>query len=751
MTRRLRRALLYGALSNNSPQMRDCLSSASQVCDNPPMKQVVIRGGNVEIVEVPAPQLSSGQVLVETLYSCISAGTEAATLHNAQNTVIDTLTNHPQRIKRAAEILQQDGLGPLVSTIKNRTQALTLTGYSCAGRVIDKDPRITELGVGDLVACAGAEHAHHAEIVAVPFNLVVRVPDSVDARLAATTTIGAIALQGVRRANLRIGEQALIVGLGLVGQITAQLLMASGVDVIGIDLERSRAQLAQQGGVQRALHGDLLDHIHTIHTLTQTQGVDAAIITAATKSSTVLNDAMHCCRKKGKVVVVGDVGMNIDRDAMYAKELDLLISTSYGPGRYDSRYEQDGIDYPYAHVRWTENRNMQAYLALLAQGKIALDHLPDSTYALNDAALAFAALDDDTPPLLTSLKYDAPDFVEKMRRTAQVSHVLSRSDTTQAALIGPGQFAQSKTLPIVTNFQNVQLRYIVGRSGAMTQQTAVRYNSLFATTDIEEVLADEALDCVLITTRHRSHGALVLKALCAGKHVFVEKPLALHENELQAIEEYFRQHQQPPLLMTGYNRRFTPMIESLRSDLTSRHTPVQITYTMNVGAVEPNHWTLGPDGGGRNLGEACHIYDLFLYLVGAPVVACYAQGVPHAAHHPSDSNFVATLTHEDGSVCTLAYNTLGHRDMPKEMLQAHYDNKSIVIDDYLTTRTYGGGPPSRRLKKQDKGHKLALTRFFATITEGGDWPIPLTDQVEVSRVALNIQTMLTNPTSETAS
>ncbi|MGZ4334469.1 MAG: bi-domain-containing oxidoreductase [Gaiellaceae bacterium] len=699
------------------------------------MKQVLIRGGGVAVEEVPAPVASPRGILVRVEWSCVSVGTESASVAMSGLPLYRRALKQPEHAKRALEIARNEGFVRTFKRIRGQLAAGLPTGYSAAGVVVAVGSEVEGFAAGDRVACAGAGIANHAELIDVPVNLAVRVPDEVGLDAASTVTLGSIALQGVRRAAPALGESVGVIGLGVLGQLTVQLLRAAGCRVLVTDLDPARVALAVAHGAEDA-SGDFAERARA---LTGGFGADAVIVTAATASSDPMHDAAQACRRKGRVVIVGDVGLELRRSDLYEKELDVLMSTSYGPGRYDAVYELDGQDYPIGYVRWTENRNMEEVMRLLATGALDLATLPQERFEIDDAETAYAALGSEHKPLLVLLSY--PEREEAQRRRVETRTVAAKSGRIGVALVGAGSFTQGSHVPNLLKLRdNFQIRAVMSRTGATARAVAARTEAAYATTDLAEVLADPEIDLVLIATRHDLHATQALEALRAGKHVFVEKPLALTENELDGIESFYADCDDAPLLMTGFNRRFSPAVARARELLAGRTTPIVAGYRMNAGYIPLDHWVHGPEGGGRNIGEACHIYDLFDALVGgAEVDAVSAQAIrADGTRLAANDNFVATIRYADGSVCTLTYTALGHGDHPKEQLDVFADNAVLTLDDYKSLTVTGGGRGWRGAT-QHKGHVEELEALAAAIRDGGAWPIPLEEQARAMRIAFAVE------------
>jgi len=712
------------------------------------MKQVLIHKGAAIVAEVPAPSIEAGDVLVRVQASCISIGTELSGVRHSAIPLWKRVVRQPEKLATALRMIADQGLHRTWSLIEERRDAAHPTGYSAAGIVVGVGSGVHDVRPGDRVACAGAQHAYHAEFVRVPRNLCVSVPDTVDWDSAATVTLGAIAMQGVRRAQPTLGECFVVIGLGVLGQLTAQLLRVNGCRAIGVDLDPARSALAERLGLDAALRSDEGSDVDAVARLTDGYGADGVIITAASASDALISTAFKMCRKKGRVVLVGDVGLNLNRNDFYAKEIDLLISSSYGPGRYDHRYEEQGLDYPLAYVRWTENRNMAEYLRLVAEGRVQLAPLVSARFPMAEATAAYASLTQSAAakPLLVLLTY--PQSAEAPKRDVVVTAAPSRGQqgTVRVAMVGAGAFARSAHLPNLQRLgKQFTLRAVVNRSGHGAAAAAKQFGAHYATTDYEAVLADPDVDAVIIATRHHLHASMALAALQAGKHVLVEKPLALATAELDALDAFIasRRGASLPVLLTGFNRRFSPYGRRMAELVSGRSAPFICNYRMNAGHIPLDHWVHGPEGGGRNLGEACHIYDLFTSLASAEVASVAAQAiVPRSQFYGARDNFVATMTFGDGSVATLTYTALGSRDHPKEMADLYVDGKVAVLEDYRRLTVAGAESRSLRTSSQEKGLMEEL-QAFADGIRAGSWPIPWWQQLQVARIALLVEQAIT--------
>lgn len=707
------------------------------------MKQLLIKSGEVFLKEVPAPTVGSRNILVRVRHSCVSVGTEMAGIRMSALPLYRRALKQPHHAKKVIDLMRNQGIKRTYDMVKGRLDAGTPAGYSAAGEVVATGDQVDEFKIGDIVACAGAGIANHAELIDVPVNLAARIPDGLATEHASTVTLGAIAMQGVRRIQPNLGETVVVIGLGILGQIGAQLLSRAGCRVIGTDVDPKRIAAAMENGMDVGLkpgEGNVVDRIVK---LTDGFGADAVLITAASSSHEIISDAFKACRRKARVVLVGDVGLNIDRNDMYMKELDFLISTSYGPGRYDPVYEEEGRDYPLPYVRWTENRNMAEYLRLLGSGKLRLDNLPSKVYAIEDAPAAYQVLSaEGEKPLLVILSY--PEREEASHPTIRIAPTKPTTGRIGIALVGAGGFAQSMHLPNLLKLkEGFELRSVVSRTGATARMVADRFGATAASTEYESVLSDPDIQLVLIATRHNLHAGMALAALRAGKHVFVEKPLAITAEEANAIERFYETNPDGPLLMTGFNRRFSPAVIAAKRLLVGRTAPMIVNYRMNAGYISGDHWVHGAEGGGRNIGEACHIYDLFSALTESlPVEVKATSVVPESKYWRRNDNFVATVRYADGSVCTLTYTAMGHKSYPKERAEIFCDGNVLFLDDYKSLTISGKRDKGWSSMTIEKGQLEELQALLTALRQGGPWPISLEDQLATTRLSLEVEDQL---------
>lgn len=687
------------------------------------MRQLFLDRGLLAIKEVAQPQLSPGTVLVSVHYSCISSGTEQATIAAAQQSI---MSNIHHKMKKVLEAATTHGIHATRLLIQQKLQGnIHSLGYSCSGQVIAVGSAVKSLAVGDYVACAGAGYAYHADIICVPEYLVARVNKQELLPVASMTTIGAIALQGIRRANLQLGDIVCVIGLGLLGQLTVQLAKQAGCIVFGIDIIDERLQLAQLNGADRVYHADAQQIIGDIVHATGQQGVDATIITAASETNALVHQAIDITRKKGKVVIVGDVGLQFERNPWYQKEIDVLMSCSYGPGRYDVSYEEQGIDYPYAYVRWTENRNMQAIVALFERTQLSLDSLSLEMVPFEQAIAAYEKIKEKkvlgailSYNQSTALGHEKKNEQRKVSSEKDIRFKPARKDVIRVGVIGAGGFAKVTLLPILSSLKEAKVSAVVDVDAANAMMVARSYGVAHTFTDDAVLFAHDLVDAVVIASPHAFHAAQTIRALEQGKAVFLEKPMVTSFDQLEQFKEFFSRRAGMPLCV-DYNRSFSPFMQTIKQVLVKRETPLIVHYRMNAGYIPADHWVQTSIGAGRIIGEACHILDLFSFLTDSKPVAVSVEAIHGArdALFPTD-NFMVQIRFTDGSICSLLYTALGNAKLGKERMEIFFDNKTIVMDDYKSLTGYGVGSSfDTTVHWQDKGHKRLLHTFFERIKE----------------------------------
>jgi len=710
------------------------------------MIQAIIKKGKVLGEETPAPNVSVGSLLIKVVNSCISAGTEMSGVTNSGKSLIKRALEQPAQVAKVINMAKTVGLQKTIAKVKGTLDAGNATGYSISGVVIAIGDGVEGFEVGDRVTAAGAGIANHAEYVDVPQNLVMKMPQTLDFKEASTVTLGGIAMQGVRRADMKFGEFCVVTGAGILGLLAVQMLKLSGVRVAAIDLDESRLTVAKELGVEIVINPTKEDPIKTVESWSGGFGADCVLFTAATSSSAPLSHSFQMCKKKGKVVLVGVVGMEINRADIYQKELDFMISTSYGPGRYDKSYEEKGVDYPYAYVRWTENRNMTEYLRLVSTGDIKLDKLINGVYPIEEVTLAYESLQANNKPLMVLLDYGQVELGKIHEYLNQDKKVILHTNANKnrsiinVALVGSGGFATGMHMPNIEKLSNkYKLHAVMNRTGHSAKSVAKQYGATYATTNLEDILRDANVDLVMIATRHDSHGSLVLQALKAGKHVFVEKPLSCNQQELDLIKDFYSTDiENKPVLFTGFNRRFSKYTTEIVKHTSKRNNPLLIQYRMNAGFIALDHWV--HEDGGRIVGEGCHIVDLMSAIVGEKVVSISSESLtPSNDKFLSSDNKSIILKYEDGSIANIQYFAIGSKDLTKEYMEVHFDNKTIVMDDYKSLKGYGIKVNEIATNISEKGQFEELEALYETLSgKTSKWPIELWDMVQTTEITFNV-------------
>lgn len=689
--------------------------------------------GDMVIQDVPYPQLGKGMVIVKNHYSIISAGTEGSTVVAARKSLIGKAKERPQQVKQVFDTLKKQGPIQTYRAVMKKLDAYSPLGYSCAGEVVEVGEGVTEFEVGDKVACAGAGYANHAEIVSVPVNLCVKLESDANLKDAAYNTLGAIAMQGVRQADLRLGESCVVIGLGLLGQLAALILKASGVTVIGIDVSESAVnQAVQNKVVDLGLTRNAAGVEEQILNATKGHGADAVIIAAATSSLDPINFAGAIARKKGKVVVLGAVPTGFDRDPYwYRKELELKMACSYGPGRYDLNYEEKGIDYPLPYVRWTEKRNMEAFQNLIATKRIDIGYLTTHEFEFDNAKDAFDLVVSKSEPFTgIALKYDTSRRASKDKiKTSETSKL----GKVNMSFIGAGSYAQGNLLPNIPESAEVGRVGVLTNTGTTSKRVAEKFKFQFCATEEADVL-DDNTNTVFVATRHDSHGPYVLKSLQANKNVFVEKPLCLLEAELDEIIQ--AQTVSKKAVMVGFNRRFSPLTEKLKKAVGDN--PMTMIYRINAGAIPKDTWIQDAEiGGGRILGEVCHFIDYLTYLNGSLPTKVSASALPDANQLNDTLNIL--IQFENGSSGVIGYYANGSKAMTKEYVEVFSAGMSATLNDFKELRIYGKGKPKKKkLFNQNKGQKEMVTAFVEGLLKDGKAPIPFSEIVAVTRASFKV-------------
>jgi len=715
------------------------------------MKQILQqpRTGEITVSEVPVPQLVPGCVLVRIAASLVSVGTERASSEFARKNLLLKARARPDLVREVVGKVRREGLFSAVQAIRSRLDQPLALGYSSAGRVVGIGEGITDIRVGDRVACAGAGYAVHAELACVPRLLVAKLPEPSPVTFdeAAFATLGSIALHGIRTADVKLGDTVAVIGLGLLGQLTVQILKAAGCHVLGMDIAPNRAELASRLGADATapLPSQFRD---LCYIRSRGTGVDAVLITAETQSSDPVNLAAEIARDRGIVVAVGMVGMEIERRLYYEKELDFRLSRSYGPGRYDAAYEQKGHDYPIGYVRWTETRNMEAFLELLTDAKLDLKSLITHRFSIERALSAYDLITGKTGEQFLGVLIIYPEQPNQ----SQVLELTRRRRSSRSAtpvtigLLGAGSFAVSTLLPAIKQVSGVEFVGVCSATGIRSRHAAEKFGFQYCTTDEQEILSDARISTVLIATRHHLHARQVVKALNAGKHVFCEKPLCLSQEELaDVVRSYSRSAQtQEPFLMVGFNRRFAPMTRKMKAFLSEIHEPLAMHYRVNAGYLPLDHWVHDPDqGGGRILGEVCHFIDFLMYLAGSSPLEVQASSLSNSGKY-SGENVIVSLRFANGSQGTIEYLANGDKSFSKERVEVFGGGAVAVLEDFrrLELVRHGKKQTMRARWRQHKGHRGECEALASAIRKGQAAPIPFDQIVGATLATLRIQDSL---------
>jgi predicted dehydrogenase len=696
------------------------------------LKQVAqdIRHGMIAVRDLPAPAVGRGRVVVATAASLISSGTERYVTQLAQSSLLAKARQRPDHVKRVLQKIQQEGLRSTLDQVRARLAEPMPLGYAAAGVVLECGHDVQELKAGDRVAVA----APHAGIVSVGKNLCARIPDDVSFDRAAYTSVAAIALQGVRLARAALGESVLVIGLGLVGQIAVALLKAQGCRVFGTDVDPRKLDLALEFGADAVATGSPLD---AVKAFSGGFGVDAVVITAATASNEPIEFSASACRPKGRIVLVGVVGLNVPRAPFFEKELEFTVSSSLGPGRNDPDYEEKGIDYPIGHARWTVQRNMQAVLDLMAAGKLPVQKLTTHRFPIECALDAYGIVTKGSEPHIGIILEYGDEARHPARRVdfSVPARAAGRGEPG-ISLVGAGNFARLVMMPALEKIGGFRWRGVCTSSGIGSEHTGRTKGFVFATTDVEEILGDSATEAVLIATRHNLHASLVLKALRAGKHVFVEKPLCLTLDELHEIDACVNAlGSRGPVLTVGFNRRFAPGLALLKDHFRGVE-PLSISYRFAAGPIPKNHWTQDAEaGGGRLIGEACHAIDVCIAIAASPPVKIYAESAASSSRaETTDDQVFISMRHANGSVANVSYQSGGDKAFPGERLEVFGGGKVATIDHWGTIELWSDGRRRTANGNHDKGHSAEFKAFLDVVRDGGGWPIPW-EEIRATTVA----------------
>lgn len=681
------------------------------------MKQLIqsFKTGELGLFEVPAPICQENGALVQTTVSLVSAGTEKMLVDFAKKSMLAKAKDRPDLVKQVLDKMKKEGVKNTLEKVFTKLDTPIPLGYSCAGKVLEVGSNMSGVNIGDRVACGGAGYANHSEINYVPKNLMVKIPDGVDDIDASFVTVGAIALQGVRQTEPKLGERVAVMGLGLLGQLTVQLLKANGCKVIGSDVDPDKMALALELGADETCHASEL--IKKANEFSNGYGVDAVIIAASTMSNQPVIDAAEISRMRGRVIFLGMVGMDIPRNEYYKKELDLRLSMAYGPGRYDPDYEEKGIDYPFDLVRFTEQRNFETFLGLIAEGKITPKKILTHEFDFNDAMKAYDLLEGKVKEkyLGITLNYKTDINLDE-HKSVKISDKVVTASKVNVGLIGAGNFTKSVILPNLKKVDGYDLVGLCTATGVSAQGNGEKNGFKYITTDSDEIFKNDEINSVFITTRHNEHGSKVLKAIENKKHCFVEKPLCIKENELEELKNTY---DGSTIIQVGFNRRFAPLIQTMKKTL--GNTPMSVNYRVNAGIIPKDVWIQDSEiGGGRIIGEGCHFIDTCSYLIGSEVESVFATCVNKSdASIPDEDNVSIILNYKNGSTATITYFAYGDNSMPKEYIEVFANGTSLVLNDFREMIIYKGSKSSKtKSSNQDKGFVNEFKAFKDSVISG---------------------------------
>jgi predicted dehydrogenase/threonine dehydrogenase-like Zn-dependent dehydrogenase len=691
------------------------------------MKQIIqdLKNGDTILEEVPAPLVKPGQVLIQTTRSLVSLGTERMLVEFGKANFLQKARQQPDKVKEVINKVKTDGLQPTINAVFNKLGQPLPLGYCNVGKVIAVGKDVEEFTVGDRVSSNG----HHAEYVSVPKNLVAKIPDNVSDEEAAFTVIGAIGLQGIRLANPTFGETMVVIGLGLIGLITAQLLKANGCQVIGFDFDSTKIALAKSFGIDAVNPGEGIDQVSYVNNATNGVGADAVIITASNKSNEIISQSAKMSRKKGRIILVGVIGLDISRADFFEKELTFQVSCSYGPGRYDESYEQKGHDYPLAYVRWTEKRNFEAILQAIASKSIQVEPLITERVPLDQYQQIYKDMS-GSKSIASILVY--PEKSGEPQRSVSITSNAFQAGKGTVGIIGAGNFTSAMILPCLKKTP-AKLKFISSSAGLSGTTLAKKFGIAQSTTDNILILKDSEVDLIMVTTRHNAHARMVIDALKAGKHVFVEKPLALNQEELDAVVEAYVESGKT--VSVGFNRRFAPLAIQMKKALGSGNTPMNITATMNAGFIPANVWVHDMEvGGGRIIGEACHFIDLITYLAGSKVKAVCMNAMGTSPEENTD-NATILLKYENGTNAVINYFSNGSKAYSKERVEVFHQDRTLIMDNWRKLKGYGFKNFNSASSSQDKGHQNQFNLLIDAIQKGGEQIITMDELVNTTKAS----------------
>ena len=705
------------------------------------MKQVFLSRKGIEIKDVPEPSIESGKILIKNFYSCISPGTEISSLNSIKKSMLKKIVERPQVIKSLINVLKKKGVRNTNNIISRKLGEFYELGYSSAGIVEKVGEGIKNFSRGDLVACTGGGFASHAEKILVPENLVVKVKKKKNLALYSTVALGSIAMHAVRRSKTNIGEFSLVVGLGLIGQITMQILRAAGIEVYGIDPNEDFLNKSKENGITN-VYNSFEDLSKKVSHGVIGMGFDSAIITASNKVEDILNKTFRLCRKKSRVILVGDVDIQINREEIYSKEIEFSISASYGPGRYDSKYEIEGKDYPLEYVRWTLNRNMKSYVKLIDDEKINVKTLIEKIEPIQNAKKAYSSFEKRKRPISTLFKYTSKN--ESMIKP-KTNFTVKKPGTCLSALVGAGSFSNEVIIPNLLKMKNqTSLNFICVRKPISFLNSSSFYKKINVVNNYNLLLKNKSLDVIFISTRHNSHWQLAKKALLNKKNVFCEKPLCINRNELKEIKSFFSKQKTTPILVTGFNRRFSESAKILKNFIEKRDDPIFLNYTVNADKLLPNSWIYSDEGGRRNIGEACHFYDLILFLINDTCIDVQVSTMnsKNQNMHKTD-NFFVTLKFNNGSVAKLNYTTVGSVNDKKEIIEIRNSYETISMENFQKIILTSNNKKKMiySSKFSEKGHKNQYETFFNKL-KLNKFSISIEEQIQAMNLCFQVEELL---------
>ena len=702
------------------------------------MKQIFFSTKGITIEKVPEPIVKDNMVLIKNIYSCVSVGTELSGLRSIKQNLITRAINKPKILLNVFNSLKKSGIKRTGTLIRDKISKFYEVGYSSSGIVEDVGKKIKGFKKGDFVACCGGGYASHAEKILVPENLLVKVSDSQKLQCYSTVALGSIALQGVRRSSPSLGEVFLVVGLGFIGQVTIQILRNSGIEVYGLEPNSKFRKIAEENGFKN-IYKSFNELQNKIPNNSGRRGFDCIMITASSDDDDIINNSFKYSRKKGRIVIVGDTGLNLQRDEFYKKEIDLLISTSYGPGRYDEEYEEKGLDYPIEYVRWTMNRNMQVYLNLIKEDKISIKNLIQKVSVIDHAPALYNSLLKKDRPLSALIEYKK---IEKYEFKYKDRVLTKNTGKLSVALVGVGSFSEEIVIPSLKRLGSYcSINFLCVNKPSSVLNLEKKYQNLKITNNLNHILKDKTVDIVFISTRHNTHFEIIKEVLKKNKSIFVEKPLCTSLDHLREIQSVLKKNKSS-ILVTGFNRRFSKPAKILKDFVKKEGHPVFLNYTVNADKIPKDSWIYTNEGAGRNIGEACHFYDLILYILDDEYISVNAKSlvIKNNSDREKTDNFSVLISFQNGSIAQLNYMTCGSLKQSKETIEIRATNKTIKMDDFKTIQIYDKGRSKKIFSsnKTEKGHYNQYKKFFEMLKKN-QYSISLSNQIQAMQISFEVQ------------